>query len=76
MASNYRSFGSQLFTAVDSFPHGDLSVGSEMISIDWMISIDLKDAYLQVPTHPLLRKYLLFVRKYLLFVASSQLFQF
>ena len=28
---------------------------------DWMVSIDLKDAYLQVPVHPRSRKYLRFV---------------
>ena len=28
---------------------------------DWMFSIDLKDAYLQVPMHPRSRKYLRFV---------------
>ena len=28
---------------------------------DWMVSIDLKDAYLQIPIHPRSRKYLRFV---------------
>ena len=28
---------------------------------DWMVSIDLKDAYLQIPIHPLSRRYLRFV---------------
>ena len=36
---------------------------------DWMVSIDLKDAYLQVPIHP-------DSRKYLRFVALNQVFQF
>ena len=36
---------------------------------DWMVSIDLKDAYLQIPIHP-------DSRKYLRFVALSQVFQF
>ena len=36
---------------------------------DWMVSIDLKDAYLQVPVHP-------DSRKYLRFVALNQVFQF
>ena len=36
---------------------------------DWMVSINLKDAYLQVPIHP-------DSRKYLRFVASNQVFQF
>ena len=36
---------------------------------DWMASIDLKDAYLQVPIHPN-------SRKYLRFVALNQVFQF
>ena len=36
---------------------------------DWMVSIDLKDAYLQVPIHP-------DSRKYLRFVALNQAFQF
>ena len=30
-------------------------------SFDWMISIDLKDAYLQVPIHPSSKKFLRFV---------------
>ena len=34
---------------------GSLSVG------DWMVSLDLKDAYFQVPIHPRSRKYLRFV---------------
>ena len=36
---------------------------------DWMVSIDLKDAYLQIPVHP-------DSRKYLRFVALNQVFQF
>ena len=36
---------------------------------DWMVSIDLKDAYLQVPVHR-------DSRKYLRFVALNQVFQF
>ena len=36
---------------------------------DWMISVDLKDAYLQVPMNPE-------SRRYLRFVASDQVFQF
>ena len=36
---------------------------------DWMVSIDLKDAYLQIPIHP-------DSRKYLRFVALNQVFQF
>ena len=36
---------------------------------DWMVSIDLKDAYLQVPVHP-------DSRKYLRFIALNQVFQF
>ena len=38
-------------------------------SRDWMVSIDLKDAYLQVPIHP-------DSRKYLRFVVLNQVFQF
>ena len=36
---------------------------------DWMVSLDLKDAYLQVPIHP-------DSRKYLRFVAFGQVYQF
>ena len=36
---------------------------------DWMVSLDLKDAYLQVPIHP-------DSRKYLRFVASCRIYQF
>ena len=36
---------------------------------DWMVSLDLKDAYLQVPVHP-------DSRKYLRFVVSGQVYQF
>ena len=36
---------------------------------DWMVFIDLKDAYLQIPMHP-------DSRKYLRFVALNQVFQF
>ena len=36
---------------------------------DWMVSLDLKDAYLQVPIHP-------DSRKYLRFVASGRVYQF
>ena len=36
---------------------------------DWMVSIDLKDAYLQIPIHP-------DSHKYLRFVALNQVFQF
>ena len=36
---------------------------------DWMVSIDLKDAYLQIPIHP-------DSRKYLRVVALNQVFQF
>ena len=38
-------------------------------SRDWMVSIDLKDAYLQIPIHP-------DSRKYLRFVALNRVFQF
>ena len=37
------------------------SVPQSIRSFDWMISIDLKDAYLQVPIHPSSRKFLRFV---------------
>ena len=40
------------------------SVQSALLSlrrIDWMVSIDLKDAYLQIPMHPSSRKYLRFI---------------
>ena len=37
------------------------SVLSSVRKDDWMVSVDLKDAYLQVPIHPNSRKYLRFV---------------
>lgn len=37
------------------------SVLSAIMKNDWMVSIDLKDAYFQVPVHPASRKYLRFV---------------
>ena len=37
------------------------SVLSSVRKGDWMVSIDLKDAYLQIPIHPQSRKYLRFV---------------
>ena len=37
------------------------SVLQSIKSFDWMISIDLKDAYLQVPVHPSSRQFLRFV---------------
>ena len=45
------------------------SVVLSVRSGDWMVSIDLKDAYLQVPIHP-------DSRKYLKFVALNHVFQF
>ncbi|MEL7079690.1 MAG: reverse transcriptase domain-containing protein, partial [Cyanobacteria bacterium J06582_2] len=37
------------------------SVLSAILRDDWMVSIDLKDAYFQIPIHPESRKYLRFV---------------
>ena len=45
------------------------SVLRSVRSGDWMVSIDLKDEYLQIPIHP-------DCRKYLSFVALNQVFQF
>ena len=45
------------------------SVLQSIRSFDWMISIDLKDAYLQVPIHPN-------SRKFLRFVANDRVYQF
>ena len=50
------------FVAVTKFKME--TVQSVILSVrpdDWMVSIDLKDAYLQVPIHPESRKYLRFV---------------
>ena len=54
----------------------DETIQSTLLSVrrgDWMVSIDLKDAYLQVPVHPDSRRYLRFVafNKVLCFGRSS-----
>ena len=48
------------------------TIQSVLLSVcpgDWMVSIDLKEAYLQIPVHP-------YSRKYLRFVAFGRVYQF
>ena len=53
LAAGYRSVLPQSFYSAVSLPHGDGPVVLQSIrSGDWMISLDLQDAYLQVPVHP------------------------
>ena len=43
------------------------SVRQSIMANDWAISIDLTDAYLHVPIHPISRKYLWFIFKHQVF---------
>ena len=61
LATHHRPVYPEHIHSVTTVPHGDSSV--RPISIrqgDWMISLDLQDAYLQVPIHPESRRYLRF----------------
>ena len=56
----------------DILQDGDSPVSRLLLSVragDWMVSLDLKDAYLQVPMHPE-------SRKFLRFVACGKVYQF
>ena len=70
LASSHRPLSSQSFSGFLSLQDEDhpvyFSLGS---SGDWMVSINLKEAYLQIPVHPE-------SRKYLRFVAFSRVYQF
>ena len=61
LAASHRSFSPQLLCPTISISYGDGSVCPPISSPgDWMISLDLQDAYLQVPVHPDSRRYLRF----------------
>ena len=62
VATSGRSFSSEPQSVENTFKMETLQ--STLLSVrrgDWMVSIDLKDAYLQVPIHPESRKYLRFM---------------
>ena len=62
MEANYRSVSSKSFCGKD--PVQDETTQSVLSSIhrcDWLVSVDLKDAYLQVPVHPSSSKFPRFV---------------
>ena len=70
MATSDRSFSSEPQGVENTFQDGDSPIHSVVSPQgDWMVSIDLKDAYLQVPTHPE-------SRKYLRFIAFEEVYQF
>ena len=70
MKTGYWPFVADPEGSQDVFQDGDSPVGSSLSSeVDWMVSLDLKDAYLQVPIHP-------DSRNYLRFVASGRVYQF
>ena len=48
------------------------SVRQSIMSNDWAVSIDLTDAYLHVPIHPIFRKYLRFLYEHEVFQFSSR----
>ena len=60
--TGHRPFHSELEDSADILQDGDTSIRSSLGSSgDWMVSLDLKDAYLQVPMHPNSRKFLRFM---------------
>ena len=61
LATGHQSLTPQWLGGALQFPHGNCSVRSPISpSGDWMVSLDLQDAYLQVPVHPASRRYLRF----------------
>ena len=61
LATHHRPVYPEHIHGVTTHPYGDSSVRLRSIRQgDWMISLDLQDAYLQVPIHPELRRYLRF----------------
>ena len=61
LATGHRSLTPQRLGGALQFSHGDCSVRSPISpSGDWMVSLNLEDAYLQVPFHPASRRYLRF----------------
>ena len=62
VASSHRPLPSQSLCGRVSISDGDHSVCAPVgASGDWMASVDLKEAYLQVPVHPASRHFLRFV---------------
>ena len=58
-SSNFESQGVQSVHFHSALPDGTLSVILPQLSAsDWAVSIDLKDAYLHIPIHPLSRRFL------------------
>ena len=65
-----RSLAPQPFCRCVSFPYGDSQSVLQSLRLgDWMVSLDLQDAYLQVPAHP-------YSRRYLRFCVGDSVFQF
>ena len=70
LETGYRSLDPQLVRGRGSLPLE--TIQSVLLSVrqgDWMASIDLKEAYLQIPVHP-------DSRRFLRFVAQGQVYQF
>ena len=62
VAPHHRSVDPERLHHLVALPHGDSSVGPSVhLPGDWMISLDLQDAYLQVPVHHDSSRYLRFV---------------
>ena len=62
VAPHHRSVDPERIHHLGTLPHGDSSVNPEFHPPgDWMISLDLQDAYLQVPVHHDSRRFLRFV---------------
>ena len=61
VVSGHRPLLSQSLCGRVSISDGDHSVCAPVGQGDWMASIDLKEAYLQVPVHPASRHFLCFV---------------
>ena len=59
MAPHHRPIHPELLHRFSAISHGD-SILRSIRPGDWMISLDLQDAYLQVPIHPESRRYLRF----------------
>ena len=69
--TGHRPFHSELGDSADILPDGDTSISSSLGSSgDWMVSLDLREAYLQVPMHPDSRKFLRFM------VGGGKVYQF
>ena len=61
MATHHRPIYPEHLYRITALPYGDpQSVLRSIRQTDWMISLDLQDAYLQVPIHPESRRYIRF----------------